>query len=566
MPLSEEPSAAWPDMRKRDVGQKGAHEKDWHRPRWPAVAVMLVTALLPLAVAAATHPHPSKPQGVAGVPALSPEARALHVLNRLAYGPAPGDLDRVMKMGPDAYIAEQLHPESVPENPALQARLEALPSWSYDTVELFERFGPSLRKAAGGDNDKVKQVDRLQNQVADDAREAHLLQAAYSHAQLREVLVDFWFNHFNVFIDKGQEEKIWIGRYERDAIRPYVLGRFRDLLGATAQHPAMLFYLDNVQSSALRTDKSGKTSGGLNENYAREVMELHTLGVDGGYTQQDVTELARILTGWGYDSKRLESGLEPAFYFNPAHHDGGEKHFLGHVFAAGGGEEEGEHALDLLAANPATARHISEQLAQYFVADNPPPRLVQAMVRRWRETDGDLRAVMETLFQQPEFWAAEQVHQKFKTPWQYLVSSLRVSGLPMPLNAKPLFGVLYQSSAPLYGCISPDGYKNTEAAWLNPDAMIYRLNFANALGNGYSAAWQPKPVDTPTDVSPAMTMMMLPAAEKATPPAKPQPPDPFVMQAALGNSFSLATAEALAAARPPLRPGLMLGSPEFMRR
>ncbi|MDR3416999.1 MAG: DUF1800 domain-containing protein [Nevskia sp.] len=519
----------------------------------PALALALALGLAAVGVAAAD-----------GRTALSPEQRALHVLDRLGYGPAPGDLDRVMHMGVDAYVEQQLHPETLRDPPALSTRLDALETLKLSSADLYADYGPPARRAAGGDQAAVDRVNQRQNRVADQAREARLLRAIYSPAQLQEAMVDFWFNHFNVFIDKGQEDKIWTAAYERDAIRPYALGRFRQLLFATATHPAMLYYLDNWQSSAVSVDKNGHSHGGLNENYAREVMELHTLGVDGGYSQADVTELARILTGWTFVPKELENrGL--AFHFDPKRHDYAAKRFLGRSFPEGGGVDEGERALDMLAASPATARHIAFELAQYFVADRPPPKLVDRLAQRFMKNGGDIRDTLALLFKSPEFWDPRNVAAKYKTPYQYVVSSVRASGLPMALNVRPLLGALYQNGQPLYACLTPDGYKNTQAAWLNPDAMIYRLNFANALGSGNLPLWQVPPAPA---AQPAMAGGLMDARAVAAPmptPAKPQPPDPFVMQATLGAGFSLDTAEALAAARPPLRPGLMLGSPEFMR-
>jgi uncharacterized protein (DUF1800 family) len=498
--------------------------------------------------------------------ALTDKQKAVYVLNRLAFGPAPGDVDRVMRIGVQAYIDEQLHPERLTDPPALQQRLQALHTQQLSTVDLYADYGPPIRQAAGSNQAALDEVNRKQNLVADETREARLLRAIYSPAQLREVMVDFWFNHFNVFIDKGQEDKIWTGAYERDAIRPFALGNFRQLLEATAQHPAMLYYLDNWQSSAVTTDKNGKTHGGLNENFAREVMELHSLGVDGGYSQKDVTELARILTGWTFDPKDLGAHQGPAFRFDVKRHDYGAKTFLGQRFPAGVGEEEGERALDMLAASPATARHIATQLAQYFVSDQPPPKLVERLSQRFQSSHGDIRETLAVLFASPEFWDARNYGAKFKTPYEYVVSSVRATGLPMVVNVKPLLGTLYQDGQPLYACLTPDGYKNTRQAWLNPDAMIYRLNYANALGGGNLPLWQPP--GSPPPPAPAQVKAMpasLPPPKPAPPAPKPQP-DPFVVQAALGNEFSLDTAEALAAAPPPLRSGLMLGSPEFMRR
>jgi len=501
-------------------------------------------------------------------PGQQTEQKALYALDRLGYGPRPGDLDRVMSMGVDTYINEQLAPEKIAEPPELQQRLDALDTTRISTANLFRDYGPPARKAAGADEDARKKVEQAAHHVAEEAQQARLLRALYSPAQLQEVMTDFWFNHFNVFRDKGIEGQIWVGTYERDAIRPYALGHFRDLLGATAKHPAMLYYLDNWQSSVPHQDKNGDLKGGLNENYAREVMELHTLGVDGGYTQKDVTELARILTGWTYLPRELEAGTTQPFAFDPKRHDFGDKHFLGKTFngADSDGEDEGERALDLLARSPATAKHISYQLAQYFVADQPPPELVQRLSKRFRDSNGDIREVLRTLFHSKEFWDAAGSEGKFKTPYRYVVSAVRASGINV-INFKPLLGALNQFGMPLYGCQTPDGYKNIESAWLNPDAMVYRLNFANALGNGNLPLYQePQP-------APAVPMPMaggMPVSMNMTPPApgpqnKPPPPDPMVLQATLGNPFSLKTSEALASAPPRLRAGMILGSPEFMR-
>ena len=509
----------------------------------------------------------------------TPEQKALHVLDRLGYGPRPGDLDKVLAMGTDAYIEQQLAPEKIPLPVALQQRLDALPSTRLATAELFRQYGPPARREAAGDEQARKLVQQDANHVADEAMQARLLRAIYSPAQLQEVMTDFWFNHFNVFRGKGLEDRIWVGAYERDAIRPYALGHFRDLLGATAKHPAMLYYLDNWQSSVAKRDRSGELKGGLNENYAREVMELHTLGVDGGYTQKDVTELARILTGWTYLPRDWQDGGNESFHFEPKRHDGGDKEFLGESFGDEG-QAEGEKALDMLAANPATARHIAYQLAQYFVADDPPPKLVDRLARRFEQTDGDIREVLRTLFHSPEFWNAADYGNKFKTPYQYVVSATRASGIEV-INFRPLLGSMDQLGMPLYGCQTPDGYKNTESAWLNPDAMVYRLNFATALGAGRLPLLkvdQPQP--GPVDALAAGVAKLLPTAAPmpASMPMQPQdkpipdkpadrapPTDPMALQATLGNPFSLKTSEALAAAPPPLRASLMFGSPEFMR-
>ena len=506
--------------------------------------------------------------GCAMADGLSERQKALHALDRIAYGPRPGDLERVTAMGAERYIDQQLSPQTIPEPPELRRQLDALDTTKLSTAELFRRYGPPARRTADGDAAARKQVQKAANRVAEQAMQARLLRAVYSPAQLQEVMTDFWFNHFNVFRGKGLEERIWLAAYERDAIRPYAMGRFRDLLGATAKHPAMLYYLDNWQSTVPRTDRFGDSKGGLNENYAREVMELHTLGVDGGYAQKDVTELARILTGWTYLPRDWEQGGDAPFAFEPKRHDFGGKTLLG-AHLEGTGESEGERALDLLARSPATAHHVSWQLAQYFVADDPPPALVERMAKRFTQTDGDIHEVLWVLFHSPEFWNADHAGNKFKTPYQYVVSALRASGAEVR-NFRPAIGALNQLGMPLYGCQTPDGWKNTEAAWLNPDAMVYRLNFATALGGGRlpllrAEASLPVPDDEPMPQPMNAAMKGTPAEPEFGDDDRPPPPDPAQLQATLGNPFSSQTAAALDAARPRLRAALMLGSPEFMR-
>jgi uncharacterized protein (DUF1800 family) len=336
-----------------------------------------------------------------------------------------------------------------------------------------------------------------------------------SDRQLEEVLVDFWFNHFNVFVGKGQVRQ-YLTEYERDSIRPYVLGNFRDMLGATAHSPAMLFYLDNFQSVApagapvlaggqprgfdqRRVNVSGRPANvrvntqlkrppqqaqrqqrGLNENYARELMELHTLGVDGGYTQADVVALARILTGWSID--RPQDGGR--FIFHPQQHDAGDKVLLGTKFPAGKGEDEGERALDLLARHPSTAHHIAFQLAQRFVADEPPAALVDRAAKKFLDTKGDLREVTRLIITSPEFFGEAAYRAKVKTPLEFVVSAARAVNANV-VNAQPIVQALRADlGMPLYGCQPPTGYSMTADAWVNTGALINRMNFAVQLVNG----------------------------------------------------------------------------------
>ncbi|ALK98727.1 hypothetical protein AB595_02540 [Massilia sp. WF1] len=461
---------------------------------------------------------------------LAPGQQAVHVLNRLAFGPRPGDVERVRRMGVQAWIDEQLHPETIPMPPALSARLDALETVRRSAGESLGAY-VELRKEVRNEDEGAQQRRRLEmRRVVLEEAEARLVRAVESPRQLEEVMVDFWFNHFNVFAGKGIDRAL-VASYERDAIRPNALGSFRALLGATAKHPAMLFYLDNVVSSMPRPNAKGRAQG-LNENYARELMELHTLGVDGGYTQRDVTELARMLTGWTFDQRRLVRDGE-TFRFDPRRHDQGAKTWLGHEIAPGG-QGEGEHALDVLAMHPATARHVSFQLAQYFVSDAPPPALVEAMTRTWLASQGDIRAVLKTLFASSEFMDSAALGAKFKTPYQFVVSAMRAGSAPLA-NVTPLVGAMSQLGMPLYGCQTPDGYKNTQDAWLNPDALTRRIAFATALAQG-----------------------RLPQGSV--------PLDPALLQATLAGAVSPRTLDTVARQPENLRAAMLLGSPDFMQR
>ena len=523
------------------------------------------------------------------------QAEALHALNRLAFGPTPGDLDRVTRMGAPAWIAEQLHPERLALPSYLADQLATLRTPRQTQREMVQQYREMAKEAkqakqaetAPPDGKKVRTEEggerrRQIAQIYVEAGEERLLQALNSPRQLEEVLVDFWFNHFNVFQGKGLV-RVLTESYEREAIRPNVLGRFRTMLGATARHPAMLFYLDNWLSVApgyqprRAAGAAGKASG-LNENYAREVMELHTLGVDGGYTQQDVTELARILTGWTLvprqpQRRRFVSGMDNSaadhgdsiFGFDPARHDEGAKTWLGHAVAPGG-QLEGEFALDVLARHPATARHIAFKLARRFVADAPSPALVDRLATRFRDTDGDLRAVMQSLVEAPEFGDPRPV--KFKTPYQYVLSSVRATGI-VATNVRPLMAVLTQLGQPLYGCQTPDGYHDTEADWLNPNAITQRVNFATALASGRLPLQR---VDDPNAPAIAQGMKAMERqADKAMTRDQPvegatPPVDAAALLVTLGPAISDKTRDAVARSTPALQAALVLGSPDFMHR
>jgi len=323
------------------------------------------------------------------------------------------------------------------------------------------------------------------NVVVSELQQAKLMRALYGERQLLEVMTDFWFNHFNVYLNKDADQYL-VTAYERDVIRAHALGKFRDLLVATAQSPAMLFYLDNWVSMgpkspaavAANKGKPGQALSGLNENYGRELMELHTLSVNGGYTQHDVTELARVLTGWTIQP--LEQGA--AFQFDPKKHDPGDKLVLG-VVVPENGVNEGMQVLDMLAHDPNTARFISKKLAMRFVADDPPPVLVDRLAQKFLATDGDIREVLRTLFKSPEFWAIKAYGAKVKTPFEFVISSLRATATDLN-NPGPLLGTLNKMGMPPYQMVPPTGYSMTGSTWMNSEALIDRMNYALALSSG----------------------------------------------------------------------------------
>lgn len=467
------------------------------------------------------------------------DPKVLHVLNRLSFGPRPGDIEKLESMGIESYIQAQLSPETIPEPQTLIEQIEQLQTLRLSPVQIYKEYGPAAVRSGQKPAPQQKQATRQKARlVVQQAMQARLLRAIESPRQLQEVMVNFWYNHFNVYAGKGLD-RLWVGAYEQQAIRPYVLGRFRQLLEATARHPAMLFYLDNWQNTAPGSPGARSKFQGLNENYARELMELHTLGVDGGYTQQDVIALARIFTGWGFRRRPSATDTGSGFYFDSRRHDFSDKVFLGHTIK-GSGEGEVEQALDILARSPATARHISYQLAQYFVSDRPPDTLVARLQQRFLATDGNIREVLNTLFHSPEFWNSQNFHAKFKTPYEYVVSAVRATGIKVH-NFTPLIATLQQLGMPLYGCQTPDGYKNTQQAWLNPDAITRRLSLATILESG-----------------------RLLNNQNHT--QRRQLVDAVALANTLGNSFSEKTRSAIASSPVQLRAALILGSPEFMYR
>jgi uncharacterized protein (DUF1800 family) len=501
-----------------------------------------------------------------------------HVLNRVAFGPRAGDIDRVRALGLERYIDEQLHPDRLPDAgmAARLAHFETIGMSSREIAEKIERPFVEARRDqkqnadAAGDAPKAPNpLQQRANSVVVELGEQKILRAVYSERQLQEVLTDFWFNHFNVDARKGRD-RFLLTEYERETIRPRVLGRFRDLLGATAKSPAMLFYLDNwmsadpngphpVASTArvqrgpfgrrfamprpARPAPQGKNARrGLNENYARELMELHTLGVDGGYTQQDVVNVARALTGWTIAGPRRPDAGQ--FVFNPRMHDRGEKVVLGHRIKAGGGMEDGEQVLDILASHPSTAKFIATALVRRFVADQPPASLVARAAETFRRTGGDLREVMRTILTSPEFFAPEAYRAKVKTPFEFVVSALRATDADVQ-QPFPLERTLQQLGMPLYQCQPPTGYKDTADAWVNTGALVGRMNFAVQLASGRLpsvALGDPLPDRNQTDADTAVALFLSDDASDGT-------------RATIHKATSAAQVVALA-----------LGSPEFQRR
>ncbi len=660
--------------------------------------VALPVAILTLGLAASVQfAIANKDKRTPATIQMDEHQRALHALNRLAFGPRPGDVDRVAAMGVDKWIDQQLHPDRIDDH-ALDARLEQFRTLRMNTREIVENFPPPAvikaiadgkqsmpsdparravyeaqleryeekkeqkQEAANADPSSVagsakpaqmsdaqmsnedlarRREDRLyadlkaedlldlppdqrmkavlkmspedqraietslkgekrdefmegmkpqqretlmalnnpQQVVTTELVQSKLLRAIYSDRQLQEVMTDFWFNHFNVFIGKGADRYMLTG-YERDVIRPHALGKFEDLLVATAQSPAMLFYLDNWLSVGPDSDfangipkrnnnynwrrpprpprpippKQAKgRRNGLNENYGRELMELHTLGVNGGYTQKDVTEVARVLTGWTLKEPRQGGG----FVFEERMHEPGDKHVLGHRIKSGG-EKEGREVLHILAHHPSTAKFISTKLAMRFVSDDPPPALIARMSQTFLKKNGDISEVLKTMFNSPEFWAPESYRAKVKTPLEFVVSAVRTSGAEVS-DAMPLARQLQNMGMPLYGMQPPTGYSMKADAWVNSSALLGRMNFALALTAGKLKGVQVDPGQMPVaPTSPVDSEATLTALETSF----------------LGGNVSRQTHDTIAAQmNDPTRPsntsaiaGLLLGSPEFQRR
>jgi uncharacterized protein (DUF1800 family) len=415
-----------------------------------------------------------------------------HLLGRLTYGPRPGDLERVRSIGATVFIEQQLTPESL-DDKAAETTLRDLRTLTLSIPELLREYprpDPGLREQVQSGQMSRQELmarypaERRPARIVDELQAARAVRAVASTRQLQEVMVDFWVNHFNVFSGKGAV-RWYLPAWEREVIRPHAMRRFPDLLRATARHPAMLYYLDNWLSA--RPDfviPAGPQQGrraGLNENYARELMELHTLGVDGGYTQQDVREVARAFTGWTIERPQQVG----RFHFRPAMHDSGEKVVLGRRLPAGGGQQDGERVLDQLVRHPATARFLATKLVRRFVADEPPPALVDRVADTYLRTSGDIRAMLRTIFTAPEFLAPEARQAKIKKPFEFVVSAVRaLDGTVSAEGGIALARAAAQLGEPLYGAEPPTGHPDRAEPWVNPGALLARMNFALALAHG----------------------------------------------------------------------------------
>lgn len=408
----------------------------------------------------------------AGTP-LTDEQKITHLLNRITFGPTKAEIEKATNKGILPFLEEQLYPEKLPDN-LVEEKLAKLKTVKLSSQELLELYPPPEEARAKGMEVTPAQASRY---VILELQQAKLLRAVYSQRQLQEVMVDFWTNHFNVFAGKGADKWL-VTSYDRDTIRPHALGRFRDLLSATARSPAMLFYLDNwlsVSPDAATSRPGAKPAGprGINENYARELMELHTLGVDGGYTQKDVGEVARCFTGWTIRRPRGQ----PEFLFEPRLHDRREKIVLGTTISAGGGIEDGVKVIDLLAGHPSTARFISTKLLRRFVRDDPPAGLVARIAEVFHESGGDLKPTLRAIFNAPEFFSPEAVGAKIKKPIEYVASALRMAGGETDA-AQPILRHLAGMGEPLFLSVPPTGFPDVASTWISPDMLLARINFA----------------------------------------------------------------------------------------
>ncbi len=406
---------------------------------------------------------------------LTQQQKLVHFLNRTSFGPTRQELEKLQQSGITAYLDQQLSPDQIPDS-VVADRVAELKTMRLSSRELLELYPQAAVAQAKGMDMTQMQGPR---QVILELQLARLIRAVYSRRQLYEVMVDFWSNHFNIFAGKGADR--WLSTsFDRDTIRPHALGRFKDLLAATAQSPAMLFYLDNwmsvsPQSPAARGGPNNRRRG-INENYAREVMELHTLGVDGGYTQKDIQEVARCFTGWTIERPRGQG----EFRFEQRFHDSGAKTVLGTHIAAGGGMEDGLKVIDILANHPATAKFIATKLARRFVADDPPAAVVSKASAVFQQSGGDIASVVRAIIDSPEFFSGEFYQSKVKKPLEYVASALRVTNAETKIT-HPLLRYLNRMGEPLFLAQPPTGHPDMAASWISPDMLLTRVNFVSDL-------------------------------------------------------------------------------------
>jgi uncharacterized protein (DUF1800 family) len=407
---------------------------------------------------------------------LTEQQKILLVFNRFGYGPRPGDVDRIEKIGLPSYLRQQLFPETIPDLD-VEKQLRDFPTLSMTTSQIMSEFSDPDQKLSPEIQKEMFPPYKRPARLLLELQEGKLIRAISSERQLQEVMVDFWFNHFNVFWGKDADRRM-VTSFERDAIRPNALGTFRDLLMATARHPAMLFYLDNWMSVRKDMPQGGAGQGqrGLNENYARELLELHTLGVEGGYTQKDVIEVARCFTGWSIDQPNKIG----SFVFRPLAHDNGEKVVLGHRIAPGGGERDGAEVIEILARHPSTATFIATKLVRRFVSDDPPYGLVQRVAETFKQTDGNIRLLLVTIINSPEFFAAANYRGKIKTPFEFVASAVRAANGTTD-GSPALVAAVAQTGEPLYLASAPNGYPDTAGPWLNSASLLNRMNFLSSL-------------------------------------------------------------------------------------
>ena len=464
-------------------------------------------------------------------PGLTEDQKIRHVLSRLTYGARPGDVERVKKIGIKAFIDQQLNAEFI-DDTEMDKRVANLPALALPAPVLAELYNPprpvatptpvpspsptpiaspSPSPVVGEAMPATDQIasptptptptpapevkpsatpaprptamPRNPNMLVNDLQRAKLLRAVYSERQLYEVMVDFWENHFSIFINKDANRWLMAG-FDRELARPFTLGRFRDLLGATARSPAMLYYLDNWQSSVLKVypatkDSPERQTGGINENYARELMELHTLGVGGGYTQKDVQEVARCFTGWTIRKPNQEG----TFMYNPAIHDNGEKIVLGQKIPAGGGIRDAEVVLDILAKHPSTAKYIATKLATRFIGDDPPKAAIDQAARVFLKTDGSIRETLRSLITSPSFFNKALYKSKLRSPFEFTAAALRITGAKTDGNT-PIINWIARMGQPIFGHRTPEGFPERSDTWLSNNALLTRINFISALVTG----------------------------------------------------------------------------------